>query len=51
MSLAQRITARVVCPEDPRSVSARARASRWVRFTETFPDIAEMRVLDLGGTP
>lgn len=33
------------------SVSGRARARRWNYFTETFPDLADMSVLDLGGTP
>lgn len=35
----------------PKSLSGRARARRWVRFQQVFPNIAEMRVLDLGGTP
>lgn len=33
------------------SLSGRARARRWRHFHETFPELAEMRVLDLGGTP
>jgi len=35
----------------PTSLSGRARARRWTRFSEEFPEISEMRVLDLGGTP
>lgn len=31
------------------SVSARARGRRWRLFLETFPDIGELTVLDLGG--
>lgn len=33
-----------------RRLSARARARRWAEFTRRFPDLASMRVLDLGGT-
>ena len=32
------------------SVSSRARARRWELLARRFPDLAEMRVLDLGGT-
>ncbi|VBA58123.1 hypothetical protein LAUMK191_04377 [Mycobacterium attenuatum] len=32
-------------------MSGRARARRWQHFIDTFPSFAEMRVLDLGGTP
>jgi hypothetical protein len=38
-------------PENPKSVSGRARARRWERLLERFPRFEEMRVLDLGGTP
>jgi hypothetical protein len=51
MSLAQAITSRIVAPYNPNSTSGRARQRRWLRFRESFPDISEMRVLDLGGTP
>ncbi|ACC42917.1 conserved hypothetical protein [Mycobacterium marinum M] len=34
-----------------RSLSGRARARRWRHLIEVFPSFAEMRVLDLGGTP
>lgn len=34
-----------------RSLSGRARARRWQHLIETFPSLAEMRVVDLGGTP
>jgi hypothetical protein len=43
--------ARRLLLEAPNSISARSRASRWQIFRSTFPDIGEMRVLDLGGTP
>jgi hypothetical protein len=33
------------------SFSGHARARRWARFIEEFPDVDQMRVLDLGGTP
>ena len=32
-------------------MSGRARARRWHHLIDTFPSLAEMRVLDLGGTP
>jgi hypothetical protein len=41
----------LVDPDDPRSLSARARRARWERFTTEFPDLPQLRVLDLGGTP
>ena len=31
------------------SLSGRARAARWAEFRRRFPDLADMRVLDLGG--
>ncbi|MFY2859131.1 methyltransferase domain-containing protein [Mycobacterium sp. THU-M104] len=34
-----------------RSLSGRARTRRWRHLLEFFPAFAEMRVLDLGGTP
>lgn len=34
-----------------RSLSGRARARRWRHFSDCFPSLPEMRVLDLGGTP
>ncbi|HEX2213943.1 MAG TPA: class I SAM-dependent methyltransferase [Mycobacterium sp.] len=37
--------------ESARSLSGRARARRWDYLLERFPAFAEMRVLDLGGTP
>lgn len=37
--------------ESVRSLSGRARTRRWAYLTERFPSFAEMRVLDLGGTP
>jgi hypothetical protein len=33
------------------SFSGPARARRWARFIQEFPDVEQMRVLDLGGTP
>jgi hypothetical protein len=35
---------------DARSISTRMRTQRWALLGSTFPDLAEMRVLDLGGT-
>lgn len=34
-----------------KSLAARARASRWMELLRRFPDLASMRVLDLGGVP
>ena len=45
------ISARIVDPDRPSSVSACARANRWAKFMELFPGIDSMSVLDLGGTP
>lgn len=36
--------------DSPASVGARLRLRRWERFTTIFPDIADMKVLDVGGT-
>jgi hypothetical protein len=36
--------------DSPNSLGGKARARRWGTFTELFPGISEMRVLDLGGT-
>jgi hypothetical protein len=47
--LGETLTKRVVGDFDPGSLSGRARARRWRVFGESFPDIAEMTVLDLGG--
>jgi hypothetical protein len=35
---------------DARSISTRMRSQRWAMLGRTFPDLSEMRVLDLGGT-
>jgi hypothetical protein len=36
--------------ESPGSVGGRARAQRWRLVAELFPDLADLRVVDLGGT-
>lgn len=41
----------VANPDNPRSLSAKARVKRWAEFTRRFPELSAMRVLDLGGTP
>lgn len=38
-------------PNNPASISAKARGRRWQEFTRRFPDLQDMRVLDLGGYP
>jgi hypothetical protein len=40
----------LVGPDNPRSLAGRARGRRWSLLAERFPDLASMRVLDLGGT-
>ena len=35
---------------DARSISTRMRTRRWALLGRTFPELSEMRVLDLGGT-
>jgi hypothetical protein len=47
--LAQSLTRRIVGAYDTDSLSGRARLRRWREFGATFPDIAELAVLDLGG--
>ena len=42
---------RLFDPSRPTSFNARARAKRWGVFQQTFPELDQMRVLDLGGTP
>ncbi len=36
--------------DSPNSLGARARMRRWEIFAQEFPDIGDMRLLDLGGT-
>ena len=43
------LTRAIADPYAGKSLSGRARARRWVLFASLFPDISEMRVLDLGG--
>ncbi len=45
----RRISERLVEPYTGSSVSSRARARRWVRLRQRFPDLESMRVVDLGG--
>lgn len=47
--LAQSLTRKVVGAYDSDSLSARARLKRWHEFERTFPGVADMTVLDLGG--
>lgn len=41
---------RIADPTNKQSLGSRMRARRWERLYEHFPDLADMRVLDLGGT-
>ncbi len=36
---------------NPRSVSAKARGRRWAELMRRFPDLDQMKILDLGGRP
>ena len=47
-SWGKRVRERVV--DSPTSLGAKARKRRWDVFTSLFPDIEQMRVVDLGGT-
>jgi hypothetical protein len=47
--LSQALTKRIVGPYESASLSGRARARRWRQLAATYPEIAEMTVLDLGG--
>jgi len=49
--VSRRITDALASPGNPHSFSARARARRWQEFLRRFPDLAKLKVLDLGGTP
>jgi Methyltransferase domain len=44
-----KVTRAIADPYAGRTLSQRARARRWQEFERRFPDIAEMRVIDLGG--
>lgn len=44
------LTGALADPDSRRSLSAWARRRRWAEFSRRFPEFAEMRVLDLGGT-
>ena len=48
ISVGSRLRARVV--DSPTSLGAKARIRRWQLFGDLFPDIAQLRVIDLGGT-
>jgi hypothetical protein len=50
-SVSQRILDRVANADEPTSWAYKARARRWRQFHDRFPELGEMRVLDLGGTP
>jgi hypothetical protein len=45
----KRLTQILTDSDDPKSLSVRARRRRWERLRETFPDLGEMSVIDLGG--
>lgn len=45
-----KIVSKIVDPDHPYSLTHRIRQKRTEEFKRTFPDLADMRVLDLGGT-
>lgn len=51
MSIGAKVRARVADGSRPRSIGHSARARRAAKLLETFPDLADMDVLDLGGEP
>jgi len=51
MSIGQKMRARVADGSRPNSLGYGARARRAAKLLETFPDLADMNVLDLGGEP
>jgi hypothetical protein len=50
VAVSDRIRRRLGDVDDPRSVSSKMRGRRWQTLMETFPGLAEMSVVDLGGT-
>ncbi len=51
MALRQTVRGILADSERPGSLGQRARAKRSAKLLATFPDLASMRVLDLGGAP
>jgi hypothetical protein len=49
--VANKLTDMVLDGANPRSVSAKARGRRWAELMRRFPDLDQMKVLDLGGRP
>src|SRR4051794_17360037 len=49
MNVARHLTHRLVDTDGANSVSTRMRERRWNWLLEEFPQITEMRVLDIGG--
>lgn len=49
--ITERLHRRLLDTDDPKSFSARARARRWTELLRCFPELSELRVLDLGGLP
>jgi hypothetical protein len=47
--VAERLTNKSIGAYSPDSLSAHLRQRRWERFARTFPDLADMHVLDVGG--
>lgn len=49
--MANKLTDMVLDGANPRSVSAKARGRRWAELMRRFPELDQMKVLDLGGRP
>jgi hypothetical protein len=47
----ERLRKRLIDESNPNSYLSRSRSKRWSELLQNFPDLATMKVLDLGGTP
>ena len=50
MKLRKSLMSRVVDPDSARSITSQLRVKRWGELNRRFPQLADMKVLDLGGT-
>jgi hypothetical protein len=50
LTLAERLRWVLADPANPDSAAGRARRRRWHYFSEVFPNVGRLRVIDLGGT-
>ena len=50
-AVASKLTNRILDGANPNSVSAKARGKRWAELMRRFPELDQMKILDLGGRP